>query len=312
MPALQLIAFRPRFSRNTLLLMLLVAGAFAALVHWKFDLLRSLYLENQLTTLGWVVNGAILALFGLGVLRMVQIFVAYMGEEAALERFIRNQELENADPLEGVPSKSLIARRFQTMERLFEAGAPVDQSVLASTLVASESTRTSFPRYVSNILILTGVFGTIVSLSIALLGASDLLENTVNVSGMGLVIHGMSTALSTTITAILCYLFYGYFHLRLTDAQTNLVSAIEQVTATWLAPRFRVEPETTLYEFTGLVRALQNLVGRMEQSHKLIMKVETQLLKAVDHYQEHAEKMDLELATITELLRKGFRLRDGD
>ncbi len=307
-----LIAFRPRFSRNTLLLMALVAGLFAALVYWKFDLLRGLYLENQLTTLGWVVNGAILALFALGLVRMVVIFLDYTREEAAVERFVRNQELDLEDPLEGVPARSLMARRFQTMERLFESATPIDQSALASTLLASESTRTSFPKYVNNILILTGVFGTIVSLSIALLGASDLLENTVNAGGMGLVIHGMSTALSTTITAILCYLFYGYFYLKLTDAQTNLLSAVEQVTSTYLAPRFRVETETTLYEFTGLVRTLQNLVHRMEQSHKLIMKVETQLLKAVDRYQDRAEKVDQDLARVIDLLRRGFRLRDDE
>jgi len=309
---LQVISFRPHFSRNTLLLMLLVAAAFAGVVYWKFDLLRDIYLENQLTTLGLVVNGAILLLFALGVLRMVTIFLDYVHEEAALARFIRNHDLDEEELLDGVPEGSLIARRFHTMQQLFDSATPINQAALASTLLASESTRTSFPKYVSNILILTGVFGTIVSLSIALIGASDLLENTVNVSGMGLVIHGMSTALSTTITAIVCYLFYGYFYLKLTDAQTNLLSAVEQVSATYLAPRFQVEPETTLYEFTGLVRSLQNLVTRMEKSHKLIMKVETQLLKAVDQYQERSEKTDLDMVTIIELLRKGFRLRDGE
>ncbi len=309
---MQVISFRRHFSRNTLLLMFLVAALFAAAIAWKLDFLRSIYLEHQLTTLGLVVNGAILALFTLGVLRIIVIFLDYAREEAALARFIRNHDLGEENLLEGVPEHSLIARRYRTMEQLFESATPINQAALASTLLASESTRTSFPKYVSNILILTGVFGTIISLSIALIGASDLLENTVNVSGMGLVIHGMSTALSTTITAIVCYLFYGYFYLKLTDAQTNLLSAVEQVSATYLAPRFQVEPETTLYEFTGLVRSLQNLVNRMEKSHKLIMKVETQLLKAVDHYQERAERTDQEMVTIIELLRKGFRLRDDE
>jgi len=309
---LQIISFRPHFSRNTLLLMVLTAAALGSAIYWKLDLLETIYLKDQLTTLGWMINGAILVIFALGLLRMIAIFFSYMREEEALAQFIRNHELAEDDPLQGIPGNSIIAHRYRTMERLFESATPIDQGALASTLLASESTRTSFPKYVSNILILTGVFGTIISLSIALIGASDLLENTVNVSGMGLVIHGMSTALSTTITAIICYLFFGYFYLKLTDAQTNLLSAVEQVTTTYLAPRFQVEPETTLYEFTGLVRSLQNLVNRMEKSHKLIMKVENQLLKAVDQYQERAEKSDLEMTTIIELLRKGFRLRDGE
>ena len=309
---MQTISFRPHFSRNTLLLMMLTAAVLGAAIYWKLDLLRTVYLRDQLTTLGWLINGAILALFGLGLLRMIGIFLGYMKEEAALSRFIRNHDHGEEELLTGVDEGSIIAHRFRTMQQLFDSATPINQGALASTLIASESTRTSFPRYVSNILILTGVFGTIIALSIALIGASDLLENTVNVSGMGLVIHGMSTALSTTITAILCYLFFGYFYLKLTDAQTNLLSAVEQISTTYLAPRFQVEPDTTLYEFTGLVRSLQGLVNRMEKSHKLIMKVETQLLKAVDRYEERAERTDIEMVTIIELLRKGFRLRDDE
>ncbi len=307
---MQVISFRSHFSRNTLLLMALVGAAFGGVIYWKLDLLRSIYFENQLTTLGWIVNGAILVLFAVGVLRMVAIFLDYVREEAALARFIRNLETENL--LDGVPEKSIIARRYHTMRQLFESATPVNQGALASTLLASESTRTSFPKYVSNILILTGVFGTIISLSIALIGASNLLENTVNVSGMGLVIHGMSTALSTTITAITCYLFYGYFYLKLTDAQTNLLSAVEQVTATHIAPRFRLDPETTLYEFTGLVRSMQKLVNRMEKSQLLGIQVQEQLLKAVAAREEHARKIDKDLHAIIASLRRGFRLRDNE
>ncbi len=165
---MQVISFRRHFSRNTLLLMLLVAVLFLVAIAWNMEFLRSVYLEHQLTSLGLVVNGAILVLFVLGVLRMITIFLDYSREETALTRFIHNHDLEKDNLLEGVPEHSLVAHRYRTMERLFESATPINQAALASTLLASESTRTSFPKYVNNILILTGVFGTIISLSIAL------------------------------------------------------------------------------------------------------------------------------------------------
>lgn len=308
---MQVIRFRPHFSRNTLLLMLLLATIVGSFIFWQRDLVATIYFKAQLTSLGLIINGAILALFTVGILRMTMIFLSYTGEESAVGRFIRNQELEGIEePLQKIPDDSIIARRYHTMEHLHEANTPVVQGALAASLLAAESTRTSLPKFISNILILTGVFGTIISLSIALLGASDLLESAVNVSGMGLVIHGMSTALSTTITAIICYLFFGYFYLKLTDAQTNLVSAIEQVTTTYLMPRFQVQTDTTLYEFTGLVRSLQTLVKQMHASQKVITRAEMSLLEKIDQYQDRLEEQSEGMETMNQLLRRGFRLRD--
>ncbi|WP_456378586.1 hypothetical protein [Thiolapillus sp.] len=309
---MQIITFRSHFSRNTLLLMFLLAAIVGGISFWKFDLIQTVYFKDQLTATGWIINGSIAALFLAGMARMIMIFLSYSREEAATARFIRNQEEEIDNPLDQVPRNSIIARRYLVMERLFNSSSPINQGALAATLLANESTRTSLPKYISNILILTGVFGTIVSLSLALLGASDLLENAVDVGGMGLVIHGMSTALSTTITAIVCYLFFGYFYLKLTDAQTNLLSATEQVTTTYLAPMFVVEQETTLYEFTGLVRSLQSLVKQMQSSQKIVTRAEAQLLTAVDEYQKQLAESNKDMGAIISLLKRGFRLRDDE
>jgi len=292
--------------------MFLLAAIIAGASVWKFDLIKTVYFKDQLTMTGWIINGSIVALFLVGILRIIMIFFSYSREEAATARFVRNQELEVENPLEKVSPKSIIARRYLVMERLFNASTPINQGALAATLLANESTRTSLPKYIANILILTGVFGTIVSLSLALLGASDLLENAVDVGGMGLVIHGMSTALSTTITAIVCYLFFGYFYLKLTDAQTNLLSAIEQVTTTYLTPLFVVEQDTTLYEFTGLVRSLQTLVKQMQVSQKVVTKAEARMLTAVDDYQNQIEASNKDMSTVIDLLKRGFRLKDDE
>ena len=310
---LETINLRRHYSRNTLFRMVLLALAAAALMIWKFDLINAVYFKDQLTATGLVINGAILVLFLLGLLRAISILLGYMSEEAALTRFVRNIEKRpDLDPLKGVSTGTMIARRYATMRRLHEARSPINQNALAATLVASESTRNGLPRFINNILILTGVFGTIVSLSMALIGASDVLENAVSASGMGMVIHGMSTALSTTITAIVCYVFFGYIYQRLTDAQTNLISGIEQVTTAFLMPKFQVQTDNVLYEFTGLIRSLQGLVDQLQQSQVGFETTQDQIADTLAVHRDQVAGLDQHLDTIKHQLRVGFRLRDDE
>lgn len=307
------INLRRHFSRNTLFRLVVMFALAAGLGFWKFDLINQVYFKDQLTPTGLVINGAILVLFLIGLMRAVGILLGYIREEGALARFVRNLERHpDSDPLKGVGAASMIARRYATLRRLHEARTPINQNALAATLVATESTRNGTPRFVNNILILSGVFGTIVSLSIALIGASDVLENAVSASGMGMVIHGMSTALSTTITAIVCYVFFGYVYQRLTDAQTNLVSGIEQVTTAYLIPRFQVQTDNVLYEFTGLLRSLQGLVDQLHQSQAGFEATQDQLADTLDMYRGRIDGLDAHLETIQRHLRIGFRLRDDE
>lgn len=334
---------RRHYSRNTLFLLFLFTCAAVTLLYWNLDFINDIYFRNQHTPTGLLINGTITILFLLGMFKISASLLHYAAEEKALYRFIRNLDEKEKDPLRRVPLQSLIAKRFSAMELLHKAKTPINQSILASTLVASESTRNSLARFISNILILTGVFGTVVSLSLALLGASDMLEGSVNVGGMGLIIHGMSTALSTTITAIVCYLFFGFFLLKLNDVQTNLISAVEQVTNNNLVPRFQVQTENVLYEFVELLQSLQLLVRQMEMSQATVGDLEKRLnfmfeeqgakdtrvaeeLNAIKYTLQHglenrlglffddnsqqAAKYVEELADIKALLIDGFRLRE--
>jgi len=302
--------FQQHQSRNSLFKMIIAGAAVAALLIWKVDYINTVYFRDQLTSTGWIINGAIVSLFALGILRIITIFLSYSREEMSMIRFVKNAESKQPDLLKGVNKKSIIALRYNTMAKLHESHTPINQSALASTLVASESTRNTFLRFISNTLILTGVFGTIISLSLALIGASDLLENAVNVNGMGLVVHGMSTALSTTITAIACYMFFGYFYVRMSDIQTNLVSGIEQVTTTYLIPKFQVQTDNVLYEFTGLIRSLQGLVTQMAKSQAKFGEMEKNMETAINAFKENAESTRQELSDIKGILRIGFRLSE--
>lgn len=296
------------FSRRMLFRLVILAVVVLALLLANVDFINQVYLERQQTPFGLMINGAIMLVFLLGLAKVVMALLHYMREEAALGRFVKQLDGDPKKRLKGISRRSIIARRYQTLQELSDRHARINHSALASTLLAYEGSRISFARYVSNILILTGVFGTIVSLSIALVGASNLLETAQDTANMGLVIHGMSTALSTTITAILCYLFYGYFYIKLGDAQAHLLGGVEEVTSVHLLPTFSKDSASMLHEVAGLISGLRKAAEQMKT-------VQGEYAEAGSRLQAIAETLDKrvqgtadELGHIKAILRDGFRL----
>jgi hypothetical protein len=303
-----MVQYKTNYSRNILFqfLMLSVLLGFLLLINYQF--LLDFYFKNQATNTGYIVNGSILALFILGISRIITLLLRYSREENALSRFIRNVENEEILPTERISKKSLIYNRYTSVLEISKHNVAVNHSALASTLVATESTRLSLPRFISNILILTGVFGTIISLSIALLGASDIIDSADGISGMSIVIHGMSTALSTTATAIVCYLFFGYFYMKLTDVQTELLSGIEQATTLYIMPRFTYQTDSMLHEVGNLVKALHEAARTMTTTQVDFAEAGHKLNELTGTYTNRLTQLSSDIEEIKSLLRHGFRL----
>ena len=151
-------------------------------------------------------------------------------------------------------------------------------------------------------------FSRTVSLSIALAGASNLLDAAQDTGDMGLVIHGMSTALSTTITAILCYLFYGYFYLKLSDAQAHLLSGVEEVTAVYLLPEFSRDSETMLQDVASLIYELREAAEGMKHVQLDYALAGTRLHEVVGSLNQRVNTTADDIGRIKQILRAGFRL----
>ena len=303
---------RPNFSRRVLFRLLVLGVIVLFILLANIGLLNQLYFENQKTPVGLIVNGSILVVFLLGLAKVIAALLYYTREEAALARFLRQFKGGADKALKGISPKSVIARRYEIIKALSEDFAAINHSALAATLLADESTRTSFAKYVSNILILTGVFGTIVSLSVALVGASNLLDVAQGAGDMGLVIHGMSTALSTTITAILCYLFYGYFYIKLTDAQTHFLSGVEELTTVYLLPRHARDSESMLHEVAGLIHALREAANDLSSTQQEYAEAGTRLNTVAARLDERMRNTTENIDDIKQLLREGFRLPDQE
>jgi hypothetical protein len=142
----------------------------------------------------------------------------------------------------------------------------------------------------------------------SLVGASNLLESADAFSNMGMVIHGMSTALSTTITAIVSYLIFGYFYLRLTDVQTRLLSRVEEVTTLYLIPRYSVTGDSVMTQVSGLIRSLQEIAIAMQNSQKEYTETGRALSEVARSIKQQIGPMGNSIKGIKSLLHEGFRL----
>lgn len=269
-----------------------------------------------------------------GLAQLAYRFYEYQSQERQFRLFEENVRA-GKQVLVGVDKDSLVANRYQVLKKTLEDKVQVDQSALASTLLADQSSRNSFLKFVHNVLILTGVFGTIISLSLSLIGASELLQidsaaanvaerSSAQETSLGVMIYGMSTALSTTLTAIVAYLFFGYFFIKLTDIQTYLISRLEEITAIIMIP--------TLTRRKGSRDAHEPLlIGELDEARKQHLDAANELHAVAekltqtsqdpqinDHLMalqqliqinsHHVEQSSERLETVIDLLKEGFRI----
>ncbi len=290
-----------------------VVAAGITLVTLNFEVIYPFYFENQLTNTGIVINSAILGLLIIGLGNIFYHLLRYRREETAISGFVNNVESIKTDLLEGLPADSMVVRRQLTMQSIQKSHGEINHGALASMLNADEATHFGLIRFINNILILTGVFGTIVSLSIALLGASDLIDSAnASLGGMGLVIHGMSTALSTTITAIISYIIFGYFYTRLNDVQTHCLSGIEQLTTVYLMPRYVKASDDIVHKMADLIKSVIHATDKLKKTQDTYQDAAFTLNQSLSQNQQQINQLVDEIHGIKQILRDGFRLPLAD
>jgi len=239
-------------------------------------------------------------------LRMVVTLLRYIKEHRTLRYLVGYLQEEAADPIARLSPKALSVQRYKYVHWISRQGSPVNQAALAATLNANESSRLTLIRFVHSILILAGVFGTVVSLSLALVGASSLLGSPESTKEMGAVIGGMSSALSTTMTAIVCFIVYAYFYLRLNDARVQLLSGIEDTTTLYMLPKLSHSEES-------LIRRVERLTLALNKSAERIAAVESKFIVSADQLQQAANALHKGVTKsgineMVDVLREGFRL----
>lgn len=295
-------------ARSTLFQVVIFLIGLAGVLFWQRGNIADLYLSGDINPVGWMLNAVIILLFLLGLFRIIALLLHYSREHVVLAGFQEALAHGEADPIARLPGDSLSVERYQQIQDTARIFAPVNQGAMAASLNTSEQSRFTLVRYVNSILILLGVFGTVVSLSIALVGASNLLDSPEATNRMGMIIGGMSSALSTTMTAIVCYVFYAYFYLRLTNARAQLLNGIESVTTQYLMPSVTPTEGTIMRQVSELTAVLNRSSDRLQEMQQNFMVAAEQLNAAVQKQTSSGGISEASLQELKALLREGFRL----
>lgn len=290
---------------------------------WQFDLFTRVYFSDIKT---FLLNGGIFFIFSWGMIHLLRAYRHYVFEESQVTLFVSNRLNERGGTSTNLSPSSNIMKRYQTIRELHHKQVPINHGAISSIMVARESLHHSFPKFVNNILILTGVFGTVFSLILALVGAGSILESAVPGDGMNLMLLGMNTALTTTATAIACFLFFTFFYQKLLDIQTYVLGRIEEAVALYIIPEFAFDADAVNYKTERLIHELRGLVKEMESGVDYFQntlagsdqyqKLQAEKLEAILSSQDtHLVKTDhllVKLDRIRQVLVNGFRLENQD
>lgn len=306
--------FRKSSAKSTLLQIVFFLIVIAVLIFLQKDSISNLYTSGEISKTGMIINGIIVCLFLLGMFRIVMVLFRYINEHQALLKLVEYLKENAHSPAKRLPEDSLIVQRYNALKWVSQQGAPVNQAALAASLNATENSRLTIIRFVHSTLILAGVFGTVVSLSMALIGAAGLLNSPEGVKEMGTIISGMSSALSSTVTAIVCFFIFAYFYLRLNDARIQILTYIEDVTSLYLLPRVTHTETGMIHQVGRLTKALNEAAEKLLMVEKTFINAGDHLLQAVDNLNDkvNSSGMESNLDEIKVLIRKGFHLSEPE
>jgi len=301
-------------AKSTLIQIVIFLIAIAALIFWLKDDIAKLYTSGEISKTGMIINATIVVLFLLGMFRIVITLFRYINEHQILIKLVEYLKENAQNPASRLPSDSIAIQRYNAVKWVAQQGAPINQAAMAASLNATENSRLTIIRFVHSTLILAGVFGTVVSLSMALIGAAGLLNSPEGIKEMGTIISGMSSALSSTVTAIVCFFIFAYFYLRLNDARIQMLTYIEDVTSLYLLPRVTQTETGMIHQVATLTTALKEAADKLMIVERTFIGAGERLQQVVDDLNNkvNTESMDNNLNEIKDLIRKGFHLSEPE
>jgi hypothetical protein len=183
-------------------------------------------------------------------------------------------EIDLRQLAEGIPTASLIGDRLDTILRLRQARVKIDVATLQQSSILKESANwsLSFPAYVVSMVMMLGLLGTFVGLSLMVADIQHALPDpsaqasaanwAESVSSLGRILAGKKTAFSATLVGIFFSLVVSLANFGLARAQSSFYDVLERFTGEELLPASVPEDGQTPWE--KLSRQLGNSFGTLQ------------------------------------------------
>ena len=128
-----MVQYKQHYSKRVLFQLIVLSMLLALVILINLDFIQNIYLKNQATNTGYIVNGSILGLFALGLFRLISILLRYGREENALKKFLLNIEDDEVRPIDNINEKTLIHRRYSSVVEISRQNVAVNHSALAAS-----------------------------------------------------------------------------------------------------------------------------------------------------------------------------------
>ena len=86
------------YSRRLLIRLVVLLVVALLVISSVFNEISAIYFDNQITATGIIINGAIITLFTLGILKIIWILLRYQKEESSLMAFVHKMAWPAALP----------------------------------------------------------------------------------------------------------------------------------------------------------------------------------------------------------------------
>jgi len=194
---------------------------------------------------------------------------------------------------EGIPSETLIGDRLATINRLKQVRVTVNLDALQQGTRLKESSRwtLSFPAYVISLVMMLGLLGTFIGLSLMVSeiqralpdpsSHADAAQWADSVSSLGKILAGKKTAFSATLAGIFFSIIVSLFNFSLARAQSEFYDRLERFTTEELLPAaFMATDDETPWEklsrqLGDSFDRLQSLVTTQARSAEQIAAIES-------------------------------------